>query len=157
MRVKKKLFLTFLILIFVINVFLGCNILKNKNPKVENIVASISDKVNLHSLKKGDKLALRKYYRIDPSKLEEFQLYLPSSNMDVTEILIAKCKDQDFIEEINEKIENRIEKQKEAFKDYAPKQYSLIENHILFHKGNYVVMIITENEEELIKNIKKQF
>lgn len=157
MKRQSKLLMIFSMSLLSIAIFMGCSLFKNNNPKVDDLANSISKIINLNDLKKADKLSLRKYYRINPSHLEEFALYLPSSNMDVTEIFIAKCKDQDSVSEISDKAENRVKKQGDTFKDYGPEQYSLTENHILFHKGNYVIMIVANNAEDIFKKIKDQF
>lgn len=135
----------------------GCSIIYFKSPKVSEIVTSIKKDTDLSSMNEGNKSKLRKTYGISYRKLEEFAFYSPKTNMEANEILILKLKDQQDMESIKEQVEERIEKQANTFKDYAPKQYELLESHILDIKGNYLILVVSKNADKIMKDINNSF
>ncbi|GAA0731957.1 DUF4358 domain-containing protein [Clostridium oceanicum] len=152
-----KIFALLLSLTFISSLFSSCSIIHFKSPKVSEIITNIKKNNDLSSLNKSTKSKLRKLYGISYKTLEDFALYIPKTNMEANELLILKVKNQDDIDSIKERIEKRIEKQSNTFKDYAPNQYELLENHILKVKGPYLIFIVSKNANNIMININDSF
>lgn len=103
---------------------------------------------------KGDGKTLKRYYGLNSNDYEEVSIYVPSSNMEASELLIIKIKEESQIDTIEASIDSRIEKQSNGFKDYAPEQYGLIQNYEISTKGNYVFFAISEDAHEMKKQFK---
>ncbi|CAG7839734.1 hypothetical protein Z959_02780 [Clostridium novyi B str. ATCC 27606] len=156
---SKKILITLFLLIFSTCIFSACSnsAESNKNVAIKDISEKISSVTDVSQMKQGNAEKLKKLYNIDSKEAEEFILYTASSNIKVNEIAVIKVKDSNQIEDIKKKIGKRIEKQSESFKDYLPKEYDLIEKHILKNKDNYVIFIISKDAEKIEKVIDESF
>ncbi|OOB75268.1 hypothetical protein AXF41_09055 [Clostridium haemolyticum] len=156
---SKKILITLFLLIFSTCIFSACSnsAESNKNVAIKDISEKISSVTDVSQMKQGNAEKLKKLYNIDSKEAEEFILYTASSNIKVNEIAVIKVKDSNQIEDIKKKIGKRIEKQSESFKDYLPKEYDLIEKHILKNKDNYVILIISKDAEKIQKVIDESF
>ena len=68
----------------------------------------------------GDKKRLSNLYYINENEVEDFVSYTPRTNMDVEEVLVLKVNENKNVSEIKEKINKRLQKQGESFKNYRP-------------------------------------
>jgi len=154
--INKRSCVKLLLAIFLVIIFKGCTTFSDtKNISVNNIVNEIEVAHDLSSMRKGDSKALKRYYGLNSNDLEEFYLYLPSSTMDVDEVLIVKVKNKKQIESIEDSMEERANKQLESFKDYAPEQANLIENNEIAVRGNYVIFVISKDAEAIKDKFKE--
>lgn len=103
----------------------------------------------------GDSKTLRRYYGLNSNDYDEVCIYIPSSTMEVSELLVIKMKDSaSQADAIEASIDGRIQKQSDNFKDYAPKQYGIVQNYELSIKGNYVFFAISEDAHDMKKEFK---
>lgn len=154
--INKRSCVKLLLVIFLVIIFKGCTTFSDtQNILVNNIVKEIQVAHDLSSMREGDGKALKRYYGLNSNDLEEFCLYLPSSTMDVDEILIVKVKNKKQIESIEDSMEERANKQLESFKDYAPEQANLIENNEIVVRGNYVIFVISKDAEAIKDKFKE--
>ncbi len=73
-------------------------------------------------------------------------VYYASENvMDVSELLIVKLCDKADAPALEAAIRKRVEDQKALYKNYAPQQYSLLQNCIIEVSGNTVFYCTAEN------------
>jgi hypothetical protein len=150
-KVFKRTLTNLIVLSLTLVILTSCtkNNAINKAPSVKDIDNKLNEKVDLSTMDIGDGEKLEKLYDINPEDLEEFLLYIPKTNIEANEIGIFKVKDSKNIDIINEKIENRIEKQADIFKDYLPEEYYLIEKNVLKTKDNYILFIVSEDAETI--------
>ncbi|KEI01682.1 DUF4358 domain-containing protein [Clostridium botulinum] len=156
---NKKILITLFLLIFSASVFSACSnsAESNKNVAIKDISEKISSVTDVSQMKKGDTEKLKKLYKIDAKDAEEFILYTAPSNIKADEIAVIKVKDSNQVEDVKKKMGKRIEKQSASFKDYLPKEYDLIEKHVLKNKDNYVILIISKDVEKIEKAIDESF
>ena len=105
----------------------------------------------------GDKKRLSNLYYINENEVEDFVSYTPRTNMDVEEVLVLKVNENKNVSEIKEKINKRLKKQGESFKNYRPEKYKVIEDAILEQEGQYLIFIVSENSSAVKKIIKRNF
>ena len=86
-----------------------------------------------------------KAFGFDLSKTEGIAYYADDNVMDVSEVLIIKLRDEKDAPEFKDAIEQRVINQKNLYKNYAPPQYSLLQNCIIESSGNTVFYCTAPN------------
>lgn len=148
----------FILAAVVLITFIGLyNVLKIKEPDMGVLKTKILNTADLTNMVEGDVQRLRKLYYINKKDIEDFIFFAPKTNMDASEILIIKAKSQEDLIEIKEKVEGRLEKSANSFESYRPDQYELIKNKVLKVKGNYLILIVSQEASEIDKIIEKEF
>ena len=90
-------------------------------------------------------------YNIDPEKLEEYAIRVPMMNVKTNEIAIIKVKDAEYVAEVEAAAKQRAENVMKQFEQYLPDQYENAKNYKLITKGNYVLLVISDKADELVK------
>lgn len=132
-------------------------LVKVKDLDMNELKDQISQVVNLEKVEQGDSLKLRKLYYIDKNEVEEFILFAPKSNMDAEEVLVLKSGDEENMINLKSKVEARIKKQSDSFRNYRPEEYDIISNSVLKVKGNYLVLIISKESAEIEAAVNRAF
>ncbi|MGE7839502.1 DUF4358 domain-containing protein [Lysinibacillus sp. NPDC093712] len=94
---------------------------------------------------------LKDLYNIDAAKLEDYSVRIPMMNVKSNEIAIFKVKDAKDIPDIEAAVKQRAENVQKLFEQYLPDQYENAKNYKLITKGNYVLIVISDSADELIK------
>ena len=126
-------------------------------PSVEYDVKMIADAL-LNGVSFKDSLAavdntmaLTRLYVLDESMIEQAMFYT-NSNATAEEIAVIKAKSEDYVATIQTAYETRIANQKEACKDYLPDEMPKLDSAVIYTKGNYVVLCIS-NDNEAAQNM----
>ena len=156
---SKKYTIYYLIEIaIIISLFIGLYpILSVKSADITSIKSDLEKNIDSEFINVGDEKTLKNLYYININSIEDFVSYAPKSNMDVEEILILKVKKDENMSEIKAKVNKRLEKQRESFKNYSPEKYKIIEDAILEEEGQYLIFLISENPSSIYKIIKDNF
>ncbi|GAB0169858.1 DUF4358 domain-containing protein [Lysinibacillus sp. CTST325] len=125
------------------------------NLSAIEIGEQIGHATNLEEMKEGDNKKLQKLYNINTDEVENFVLFTAPTNIKADEIAVIKVKDMKNIDNMKEKILNRIEKKSKSFKDYLPEEYFLIEKHVLKTKDSYILLAISKDSDEIEKTFDK--
>lgn len=156
----RKIYFAFYGILFalVLVTFVGLyGTLKIEEPSMSEIDASIVAAADLSNMVKDDAKKLRQLYYINKNQVEDFILYAPKTNMDENEILVLKAKDMESVKELKGKIEARVDKQSESFASYRPELKTVIDDYELKEKGQYLYLIISEDNKNIDKAIEKNF
>ncbi|WP_294403148.1 DUF4358 domain-containing protein [uncultured Clostridium sp.] len=157
MKLKYKIYYIFLAAVTV-TIFMGLfKVLEIKNVDISQIQEAISEMTDLSIMNEDDGTDLRKFYNINKYDLEEVIYYSPKSNMEANEILIIKPKNENDIKSIEEKINSRVEKQSDSFKNYDMEQYEILSHHVLEEKSGYIILIISDDSKAIEQSINKIF
>lgn len=124
---------------------------------MDEINASILKTADLTNMVQGDVKKLRKLYYINKNEVEKFILYAPKTNMDANEVLVLKGKDEESVKILKDKIEARVDKQSDSFASYRPELKEIIDDYELKEKGQYLYLIISEENKKINKAIEKNF
>lgn len=152
---KKEYCILFAI---VLAAFIGLyKVLEVKEPDMTELKEKISSTADFTYMVEGDAQRLRKLYYINKNDVEDFIFFAPKTNMDASEILVLKAKSYEDIDELKGLIEARIEKAAKSFESYRPDQYELIKDRIFQVRGKYLILIISENSQEVRKVINQEF
>ena len=144
---KSLRLLSVAILFFIsLNIYSCSNDIQNVdlNEAVKSIMENDSDEI----FKDGASKEFKRYYGLNINDYDQVILKLPNSNMDVN------VKNESDIDLLEESIDARVENQGNIFKDYAPEQYSIVQDYELYIKDNIVFFVISKNAESIKKNFK---
>lgn len=154
MRNLIKSGMTIFVCTIILVVLSGCSG-KQTNPSATEIGEQIGHTTNLEEMKEGDHKKLQKLYHINTDEVESFVLYTAPTNIKADEIAVIKAKDVKNVDNMKEKISNRIEKKSKSFKDYLPEEHFLIEKHVLKTKDSCILLAISKDSEEIEKAFDK--
>ncbi len=82
---------------------------------------------------------------------------LAGSGATAEEIALFETKEESEAKKMLEAAQKRVESQKAAFENYAPKEMEKLNKAIIFQKGNYVVVCITDDVDNAQKVLNKYF
>jgi len=125
----------------------GCS--REITMSVDQIGSELKSEIDTKNMEVGNDKSLRRYFGINANDLDGYVLYVPKSNMDVDELLIAKVKDESMIDSVEESIEDRVNRQLESFNGYGVEQTALLENYELKINGKYIFYTVGENAEQV--------
>jgi len=94
---------------------------------------------------------LKDLYKIDAAKLADYSVRVPLMNVKSNELAILKVKDAKDIPAIEAAVKQRAEDAQKPFEHYLPDQYENAKNYQVITKGNYVLFVISDRADELIK------
>ena len=146
---KKKIVTVIVIIILIAIIVVSIILLKSKNKNIQIDIENLASKI-LESgafedeLIKVDSKMIISDYNFTPNEIENLVSY-QGSGATSEEIVILKAKDKSELNSIKDKINERIEDRKEAFKSYLPKEVGKIDNNILKVEGNYVIFCVSNN------------
>lgn len=93
-------------------------------------------------------------YSLAESDYEEYSLWWAGSGADADEICIIKAKDSG---KVKDAVSERLEGQKEVFKNYVPEQYDKLCKAEVKTKGDYVYWLCTNNNDKAEKALTDDF
>jgi len=135
---------------------LAYQFVKVKDIDFKELTSQLQNKVSMDSVEVGTDATLRNLYGINKLEVEEYSSIAPKANMEATEILIVKCK-KGMVDTVMAKIQARVDSQTNSFKNYAPKQYTILSNSQLKKKGDYVYFISAENQKNVEAAIENSY
>ncbi|MGM9948666.1 MAG: DUF4358 domain-containing protein [Lysinibacillus sp.] len=94
---------------------------------------------------------VKEVYNIDPEKLEEYAIRIPMMNVKTNEIAILKLKNEADVPEVEAALKQRAENVQKQFETYLQDQYENAKNYQLVTKGNYVLFVISDQADELVR------
>ena len=86
-------------------------------------------------------------YFFEDGQVEKSKVYM-SGNATADEILVAQCKDEDAAKAVKERLETRVENQKELFSTYNPDEAAKLHKAIVKSNGKYVVLCVCDDDDE---------
>jgi len=134
----------------------SCGKTQMKNPDVNDITNKLIDEVDFATLTELDDDRLNFFYKIDDDIIDSYSAYICGSAGFPDEIAAFKLKDGSDTQQLKEAINNRRETLVANFKDYRPEEMPKIDSSVLFTKGDYVIFVVS-NENDKASDIIKDF
>lgn len=126
-----------------------------KDMPLSTVLSEMESKgVVTSNMKSGGEKELKRFYKLNSNDFQEFLLYLPSSSMNVEEMLIVKVKDKSQTDTVESAIENRVNNQLESFNGYGAEQCALLDDYELKTIGNYVFFCVGKNAADIADSFK---
>jgi len=98
-----------------------------------------------------EKEMVQQLYHLDPALLEDYSIRTPLMNVKTNEIAILKAKDAKDVAAVETAVKQRAADVQKQFETYLPDQYENAKNFKVAIKGNYVLFVISENPDDLVK------
>ena len=98
----------------------------------------------------------KRYYGLNAQDYDGGALYIPNKVTSVNELLIIKLKDESQAEQVEAAAKERLKTQKTSFEGYGAKQTKLLESAVLDTKGEYVLLAVSENADEMAGAFQKR-
>jgi hypothetical protein len=141
------------ILIFILTIFFREKDYSNISIEPDDIMNNIMTKLNsdIPSMIQLDEEEVENKYNIDILKIENYSIRVPMMNIRSDEIAIIKVKDIKDIDYVKNKFNERIKAIQDTFEEYLEDQYELAKNPLLVSKGKYVLMSISDKNDDIVK------
>lgn len=134
----------------------GCGKTETKNPDVKDITDKLIDEIDFATLTELDDDRLDFFYKINDDIIDSYSAYICGSAGFPDEIAVFKLKDSANMQQVKEAIANRRETLVANFKDYRPEEMPKIDSSVLFTKGDYVIFVVS-GENDKAGDIVKDF
>jgi predicted small lipoprotein YifL len=131
-----------------------------KAPAVKDIpsadvYAALEGKYEYPSVMAMDDTLLADFYGVDPAKCTDYTVMMPMMNVKATEIAIFRLKDAADAPAFAEACAARAEAVAASFEFYLQDQYEVAKAPQIKTVGNYVLMIIFEEAEAMMKTVEE--
>lgn len=92
-------------------------------------------------------VALARLYSLDKESIEDAAFYT-NSQASAEEIAVIKVKSEDYKAAVKASYEQRVADQKNACQDYLPDEISKLDSAVIYENGNYVILVVSEDNEK---------
>ncbi|WP_291579915.1 DUF4358 domain-containing protein [Clostridium sp. UBA6640] len=127
-----------------------------KDIPVADIIAAIEEKVELGIGNLSEDDTLEKNYYINPEDVAEVEIRTAMLNVKSNELAIIKVKDSSKVEDIKKSVEKRGEDLDKQWSTYLPDQHELVKNRKIKAIGNYVILIIDKEADQIEEIIESK-
>lgn len=149
---NKKIFI-FVVIALIVIVGVGIIFLNKNNKNIQINTKDLASKiieagVFEDELVEANSEMIMSDYNFTTDEVEEFVSY-QGSGATSEEIVILKVKEKSNLNNIKNKIEDRLEERKEAFESYLPEEVGKIDNKVFRVEGNYVILCISNDTNKV--------
>ncbi|MFR7871317.1 MAG: DUF4358 domain-containing protein [Fenollaria timonensis] len=142
---KMILFISVALMIFMI----GCS---SKDVSLTDIKDKLKDTVDFSTFSKEEESSfLKDTFDFDMDKIEEYDVYVPQTNLNTNTILLLNLKNASDASEFKEKIDAYKENLLSIYEDYAPDQAEFVKDSVYEEHGKTIVFVISDKSEEVKK------
>lgn len=142
---KMILFISVALMIFMI----GCS---SKDVSLTDIKDKLKDTVDFSTFSREEESSfLKDTFDFDMDKIEEYEVYVPQTNLNTNTILLLNLKNASDASEFKEKIDAYKENLLSIYEDYAPDQAEFVKDSVYEEHGKTIVLVISDKSEEVKK------
>ncbi len=139
----KKYLIAAITLILIISVT-GCQ-KEDREVDASTITKRIMEEVSFKdSLSQISEDMVYRIYSISPDDVEYQEAYV-GSGATAEEVAVIKAKDKNGADKIKKAFEQRVEEQKNSFRNYVPEELEKLEHAIVEQKGTTVILCVTDD------------
>lgn len=136
--------------------FAACNKPHNDGPvDLKAVYTKLTESGKLPELTAVPERDLFEVYGIDASKLSQW-VFAMSENYSINagEVAMFEVNDETYISELQQKLQNHLDRLKAVSKDYSPDQSAKLEPVQVTTVGKIVYLVVGEDYSSLMKIIK---
>lgn len=142
---KMILFISVALMIFMI----GCS---SKDVSLTDIKDKLKDTVDFSTFSREEESSfLKDTFDFDMDKIDEYEVYVPQTNLNTNTILLLNLKNASDASEFKEKIDAYKENLLSIYEDYAPDQAEFVKDSVYEEHGKTIVLVISDKSEEVKK------
>lgn len=157
MKNKYRIYYYILSLVVLIVFVALYRVVRVKDISLDKLSQIVESNTDVTVMDKGDDNKLKKLYYLNPKDIDSYVLYSPKSNMDANEILMVRVKNEKDMDEIKAKVQERIDKQSNSFKEYRPEEYETIKSCYYKQQGLNLILIISKDSDKLASEINNLY
>lgn len=137
-------------------VFIACMLSDRgtTDRSVFEIVESLEEEKLLAPEDRSSGLMLRRCFGLEEEDFEGVYYAGPKSFLDVDDIVIIKESDPEKRSMAFSAFRKRIAEQEKVFASYGPAQMDLLSRAVVWEKGDYAVLVIGHEEEQLMAAVR---
>lgn len=160
---KKRLSLVLMLAMALTLALSACSSTNNKaepiesNVPVKEMVDKMLTDVEQPAFMELDEEGVKEQYHLDPALLEEYSVRFPLMNVKSNEVSVLKVKDAKDIPTVEAALKQRAADAQKSFEQYLPDQYENAKNYKIVTKGNYVLFVISDQTDALVKSFESFF
>lgn len=135
----------------------GCGKTTDKNVAVNDVIVAVEEKVEFPASENYTDMArFEQEYYVNGADIEEFVVKKPKINVSASEVAIIKVKEAGKVEDVKASVEKHVKDLETQWEHYLPDQLELVKNAKINTFGNYVVLIISPDAEQVENIIQEQ-
>lgn len=127
------------------------------NVPVKEMVDKMLEAIEQPNLMELDEETMKQQYHLDPALLEEYSVRIPMMIVHSNEVSVLKVKEEKDLPAVEEALKQRAADVQKQFEQYLPDQYENAKNYKIVKKGNYVLFVISDEADALIKSFEEFF
>ncbi len=131
----KKVVFGLILLAFLFYVYSDQNA---KDVSMDKIKEALVKDEAVAAMEEGTARDVMHYFGIDVNSYEGVIYFKGTEALSVNELLIVKGSSRDAVSPVRDAIDSRVDAQIKTFEGYGPEQVALLNDHIVFQKGNYI-------------------
>lgn len=128
---------------------------EKNGSRFKTLLNEICSKFEINSVSTLSNKAILNTYGIDIQKLDDYIFAEPNAVEDIDTIIIVKCKENAYAEEIKETFNTMLEAKKDEVKNYNPEQFDIYNKSIINIKDTAVYWVVSNYSDEIAKEIDK--
>jgi len=153
----KKIIILAVIAFSVIN-FAGCSGGKALELDPQEAIATITNEITFNdTLMAVNEITVASFYPGLAEVADSFSIQISATAITTEEIAVVKVKEGSTAADVRARLEFRVSEQKFRYEAYLPEQLPKLENAVIEAKGDYVIMIICEDDTKAKSVISKLF
>lgn len=145
----------FVALLFIVYIAILISSKGANDISIDIIQKNILSATSISGMKEGSSQDLKRLYGLNSNDYDGVMLYIPDDVMSVNEILVIKLKDNSQFDSVESAVNKRIETQRTNFEGYGVEQTKLINSAIIQSKGNYILMAVSNDADNIYTAFKK--
>lgn len=151
---KRNLLILFLLMLLV---FSACNNNKKEDLEIDlpELLETMEEASKWEGMMNIGKKHLTNLYAIDEDEVTAFIGVMKTDGISADEIIIIEAKDAKSAEDLEKKLQTRLDAKATEAKDYLPEEYKVIEEAEILRKDKFLTLIVATNAEELADIFKE--
>ncbi|MFZ7103438.1 MAG: DUF4358 domain-containing protein [Peptococcaceae bacterium] len=153
----KKKIMVFTVLMAMLFLFTACG-QKNVQANLLDTLATMEEKLTLpDGLQDITASDLERLYGISSEQYVQFAGKISTVGILGDEIVMIEAGDEDAAASVKEKMEARYQSRLNEMDGYLPDEYFKISNGGVYQKGNYVALLVNEEQDALVEIFEGSF
>ena len=149
-RISAARFAVFALLVIYVAVLAFRN--GKSSVSFQTVEAAVTEAADFQNLQLGTGQDLKKFYGLNEKDFDAVCFYYASQSMGVDELLLVASDESEKIEEAEDAAEQRIETQLRNFEGYGEEQTKLLQDAVLIKKGNFFLLAVSHQGDEIKEN-----
>lgn len=144
------------ILLLCILLFLGqfLKVPKDSSTPFKTVVSDTTQSMDLDKYNKESNKNIRRFLKVDPTEYQNISYYKNKDDMQASEIVIVKFKNNSQDQAFTDAMESRMDDQANIYDGYLPKQATLVKKGVTYTQANYGIYVVNRKTDAIVEDFK---